>query len=292
VRRAVLAPGLRVIQRSRGELQIGLGRDLRLRVPATEPVRRTLDLLQRGEAVPDDPQTRATLDLLAPVLVDGAGLVVAGVTSGDVAAVALRHPTDYPARLAARARATVAVSGVLSAPAADPRPLLTAAGLGIAPSVDSASVVLLLRTGEIDRDDLDPLLRAGTPHLVVRLVEGTALVGPFVEPGRTACVFCIDEHLRVEDPRAPVLAGRQALAEGDRCDGVAEPVDNALAAVAVGWAVRDLLSHVEGERPSTWSTVVSLSATLAAITQTEWLRHPSCGCTWLPGHRSSSTMAG
>lgn len=292
MRRAVLAPGLRVVQRSRDELQIGLGRDVRLRVPDTEPVRRTLDLLRRGEAVPGDPETRAVLDLLAPVLVDGAGLVVPGIGSGDVAAAALRDRAGYPTRLAARSRATVAVSGDLPTPAGDPRPLLRAAGLGLVPFVDAASVVLLLRTGEIDRGELDPLLRAGIPHLVVRLVEGTALVGPFVDPGRTVCLRCIDAHLAVGDPAAPIVAARHALAGGDRCDGVAEPVDNALAAVAVAWAVRDVLTHVEGERPSTWSAVISLSATLTAVTQTEWLRHPACGCSWLPDTRSSRTMAG
>jgi bacteriocin biosynthesis cyclodehydratase domain-containing protein len=289
MRRAVLAPGLRVVQRSRDELQIGLGRDVRLRVPDTEPVRRTLDLLLRGEVLPDDAPTRAALDLLAPVLVDGAGLVVAGIAPGDVAATALRTP-GYPVLLAARQRASVAICGGLDVPAGDPRPLLTAAGLRVAPGLDAASVVLVLRAGEIDRDDLDPLLRSGTPHLLVRLVEGTALVGPFVDPGRTACLRCIDAHTAIDDPEAPVLAVRQALAREDRLDGVAEPVDNALAGLAVAWAVRDLLTQVEGDRPSTWSAVVSLSATLTTVTQTEWLRHPGCGCAWLPDAQPSRTM--
>lgn len=288
--RPVLAPGLRVIRRSRDELQIGLGRSVRLRVPDTEPVRRTLAVLRRGEVPPDDQQTRETLDLLAPVLVDGDGLLVTGVAPGDVAAAALHDPGGYPDRLAARSRATVAVCGDLVAAAGDPRPLLDVAGLGIAGSAEGASVVLLLRTGEIDRADLDPLVRAGTPHLVVRLVEGTALVGPFVDPGRTACLGCIDAHLAVDDPEAPALAARHAVAAGERHDGVAEAVDNALAAVAVAWAVRDLLTQVEGERPSTWSAVVSLSADLVTITRTEWLRHPACGCTWLPDAHASSTM--
>jgi bacteriocin biosynthesis cyclodehydratase domain-containing protein len=288
--RPVLTPGLRVIRRSREELQVGLGRHVRLRVPDSEPVRRTLDTLRRGEAAADDQQTRKTLDLLAPVLVEGAGLVVGGVAPGDAAAAALHDPHGYRDRLAARSRARVAIWGDLAAPSADPRPLLRAAGLEVVTSVDSASVVLLLRSGEVDRGELDPLLRAGTPHLVVRLVEGTALLGPFVDPGRTACLCCIDAHLAVDDPEGPVLAARHARAASDRCDGIAEPIDNALAALAVAWTVRDIVTHVEGDRPSTWSSMVSLSATLATVTQTEWLRHPACGCTWLPDARPSSTM--
>ena len=289
MKRAVLAPGLRVIQRSRNELQIGLGRDLRLRVPATEPVRRTLTQLLRGEALPDDPSTRATLNLLAPVLAEGAGLVVAGVEPGDVAALALRTPS-YSTLVDRRARATVAICGALEVPAGDPRPLLGAAGLRVASALDAASVAVVLCAGEIDRGDLDLLLRSCTPHLLVRLVEGTALVGPFVDPGRTACLRCIDAHSALDDPEAPVLAVRHALAQDDRRDGVVEPVDNALAALAVAWAVRDVLTHVEGERPATWSAVVRLSPTLADVTQTEWLRHPGCGCAWLPDAQPSRTM--
>jgi bacteriocin biosynthesis cyclodehydratase domain-containing protein len=286
----VLAPGLRVIQRSRDEVQIGLGRDVRLRVPDTEPVRRTLARLLRGEALPHDAPTRATLELLAPVLVDGANLVHAGVLPGDVAAAALHSPGDYPARLAARGRASVAICGNLDVPAGDPGPLLSTAGVRVTTSLDSASLALVLCVGEIDRSELDPLLRSGTPHLLVRILEGTALVGPFVDPGRTACLRCIDAHAQLDDPEAPILAARHALARVDRRDGVAEPVDNALAALAVAWAVRDVLTHVEGDRPATWSAVVSLSATLTAVTQTEWLRHPGCGCAWLPDAQPSRTM--
>lgn len=289
MRRPVLAPGLRVLRRSRSELQVGLGTSgTALRLPDSEPVRRTLDQLARGEAVPDDPHTRPVLDLLAPVLVDGSALLAPGVAPGDVAAVALRDPGGYRDRLAARARASVSVQGSLGA--VDAETLLDAAGLRRAGSV--APVVLLLCLGEVDRADLDPLVRAGTPHVLVRLVEGTAVVGPFVVPGRTACVRCIDAHLADQDPTSVTLAARHAWVRHDRRDGVAEPVDTALATLAIAWAVRDLVSHVEGDRPSTWSTTVHLAPGLTRVTQATWLRHPACGCTWLGDEASSRTMEG
>lgn len=289
MRRPVLAPGLRVLRRSRSELQVGLGTSgTALRLPDSEPVRRTLDQLARGEAVPDDPHTRPVLDLLAPVLVDGAALLAPGVAPGDVAAVALRDPGGYRDRLAARARASVSVQGSLGA--VDAETLLDAAGLRRAGPV--APVVLLLCLGEVDRADLDPLVRAGTPHVLVRLVEGTAVVGPFVVPGTTACVRCIDAHLADQDPTSSTLAARHAWVRHDRSDGVAEPVDTALATLAVAWAVRDLVSHVEGDRPSTWSTTVHLAPGLIRVTQATWLRHPACGCTWLGDEASSRTMEG
>ena len=81
MRRAVLAPGLRVVQRSRDELQIGLGRDVAAARPDTEPVRRTLDLLLRGEALPDDlrPARRSTCWLPCSSTVPA--LVVAGIAA-------------------------------------------------------------------------------------------------------------------------------------------------------------------------------------------------------------------
>ena len=289
--RPVLAPGLQVLRRSRTELQVGLRPALRL--PDTEPVRRTLGRLVRGETVDDDPETRDVLAALAPVLVDGAGLVVPDLAPAEVAAIAARDPAGYQARLAARRRTRVFVDG--SAPGAHPEALLEGTGLDVADEVGEASVVLLIRVGEIDRADVDSLLRASTPHLLVRLVEGAAVLGPFVEPGRTACLRCLDAHRAVDEPLAGVLVARHLSAAAERQDGVAEPVDSTLASLAVAWAVRDLLTHAEGDRPSTWSSTVHLAPTLATVSRTEWLRHPACGCSWpqdfgAPDEQVSRTM--
>lgn len=278
-----------MLRRSRGEIQVGLRPEVRL--PDTEPVRRTLGHLVRGEAVPDDPEARDVLTALAPVLVDSAALLHPDVGAGDVAAAAALDPAGYPSRLAARRRALVSVRGAL--PGVDPAALLAASGL---PTTDareaSPTVALVLCPGEIDRAELDALVRAGRPHLLMRMVEGAAVLGPFVEPGRTACLRCIDAHRSDDDPCAATLAARHAAARADRRDGVAEPVDTALATLALAWAVRDLVTHAEGGRPSTWSGTVSLAPALATVTQTEWLRHPGCGCAWLPDEQPSSTMAG
>jgi bacteriocin biosynthesis cyclodehydratase domain-containing protein len=277
-----------VLRRSRTLLQVGLDPDRRLLLPSSEAVRRTLDRLLSGDSPDLDAETREVLTTLAPLLVDAHGLVAPGVADGDVAAVALLDPAGYRARLAARRGTRVAVVGEL--PGADPRPLLHSAGLAVATADEEATVVLVLAAGEVDRDRLDPWLRTGTPHLLVRLVEGAAVIGPFVEPGRTACLRCLDAHAVEHDPHAAVLTAAHPHAAGQRRDGVAEPVDSALAAIALGWAVRDLVTHAEGERPSTWSTTVRLSPTLSAVTQAEWRRHPACGCAWLPDEQLSSTM--
>jgi bacteriocin biosynthesis cyclodehydratase domain-containing protein len=286
--RPVLAPGLRVLRRSRTELQVGLRPEVRL--PDTQPVRRALDHLVRGEALPGDAETRAILDALAPVLVDGAGLLTPGIAAGDVAAAAALDPSGYQSRLAARRAASVAVRG--DVPGVDLTGLLAATGLRTTDRPDDATVALVLSLGEIDRAGLDGLVRAGTPHLLVRLVEGAVVVGPFVVPGRTACLRCVDAHRSLDDPSATTTLARYAAARADRLDGVAEPVDTALATLALAWAVRDLVTHAEGDRPSTWSSTVLIAPGLAALTQTEWRRHPGCGCSWSSDDQLSRTMVG
>ena len=293
----MLLPGLQVLRPTRGELQIGLRPGRQVRIPDTEPVRRTLDHLLRGEAPPPGREADGVLAALAPVLVDGTGLLDPRADAGDVAAAALRDPSGYTGRLAARHATTVRVLGTLGVPAADPRPLLHAAGVRTddgatgEPAADGpACVTLLLCVGDVDRALLDPLLRRRQPHLLVRLDGGDALVGPFVVPGRTACLRCLDAHEAVRDPRAAALRLRHARPDDVRADGVAEPVDSALAALAVAWAVRDLVSAVDGELPPSWSATVRLPATLTPVTQTEWRRHPACGCSWLPDEQLSSTM--
>jgi bacteriocin biosynthesis cyclodehydratase domain-containing protein len=111
--------------------------------------------------------------------------------------------------------------------------------------------------------------------------EGAATIGPFVVPGRTACLRCVDAHATDADPSWPLLVTQYASRAGeDRCDGVPEPVDVMLASVSLAWAARDLASYAEGRRPGTWSATIRFDPYLTAIETQPWLRHPQCGCSW------------
>ncbi|MBO9521612.1 MAG: hypothetical protein J7518_08755 [Nocardioidaceae bacterium] len=271
--RLVLAPGLRVLDRGPWDVQIGITPGAALRVPAGPAVRRALDLLEAGETVPGD-----LAPALAPALVDADALAPEGVDPRDAAAAALHDPAGFAWRLHGRRAARVLVLGDLGHPGTDPRPLLTAAGVGLAAASEPPDAVLLLATEEPDRALLDPLVRDEVPHLLVRAVEGTVVVGPLVEPGRTACLRCLDAHHAVDDPLYPALVAVHHRAE--RQDGVAEPVDGALAVLAVAWAVRDLVTHLDGERAATWSATVHAGPHLADLAAVQWQRHPDCGCRW------------
>jgi hypothetical protein len=107
------------------------------------------------------------------------------------------------------------------------------------------------------------------------------VVGPFVVPGVTACVRCIDAHRSVLDPHHVAVTTRYVHATSQpRADGLADLAEPALAALALAWAIRDVATHLAGGEPATWSRTLSLGAEPAARREETWMRHPGCGCSW------------
>jgi bacteriocin biosynthesis cyclodehydratase domain-containing protein len=142
-------------------------------------------------------------------------------------------------------------------------------------------VGVLVSVGEPPRELLDDWVRAQTPHLVVRMGEGTAAVGPFVRPGETACLRCVDAHHTDIDPAWPLLTAQHAAAcSRGRADTLPEPVEPALAQLAVAWAARELLTHLEGRSPAVLSATLRLDPQLRSLSSQAWPRHPACGCGW------------
>lgn len=259
-----LAPGLRAVTRGHHHVQIGLYDDRRVLLPRTPSVDQALDLLL-GRGVGDaDPAVMAVLGHL-----DRQGCL---------------------AREGAR-DAGVAVIGGFDLPGLpDAAELLGAAGLVLTCSAPGADVVMVLSAGELDRQRLDPLMRSRTTHVVVRLVDGGAVLGPFVVPGVTACLRCIDAHQSARDPDHVAVTARYARAtEQPRPDGIPD-LDPALALLALAWAVRDVVAHLDGREPSTWSRTLLLAADPARRSEQKWLRHPKCGCCWRADSHMSGTM--
>jgi bacteriocin biosynthesis cyclodehydratase domain-containing protein len=289
----MLAPGTHVLRRGRDEVQVGLDPDrsvvLRERsqdVKALERPDLVATLAHHGLVDTDDHALRGALPA------EDAG---APWTRHTLAALARRVRAELPRALAARSSWVVVVAPFGHPTSRDLGEQLSAlchrAGLllpqrrrpGPAPKAyrPPRPVHVLVGVGEPSRDLTDGWVRDGEPHLVVRLVEGRAVVGPLVVPGRTACVRCIDAYLTEEDPSWPLLVEQYARASaGDRADGIPEPVDAALATVAVGWAVRELASYVEVGATRSLSTTIRLSPTLDEIETRTWSMHPHCGCAW------------
>jgi hypothetical protein len=137
--------------------------------------------------------------------------------------------------------------------------LLTLAGLRPSP----AAGVALLVADDDDPSVADQWSVDSLPHLVVRLSADAVRVGPFVQPGVTACLRCL------EAAGPPAQGALAAYAD----------LDPALLMVGLGWAVRDLASWNAGELPTTWSTTVTIRADLNPEIA-RWPRHQHCGCSW------------
>jgi hypothetical protein len=235
-----LLPGLHVVRRDDRHLQVGVDPPCRAVLPDDAEVRRLLADLSAGRS--PEPSTavghRALTELAA------AGLLVDPVAP----------------------RGPVAVSG--TAGDAVER-LLRESGCAVAAG---AGLTLLAVAGEVPRLDADAEVAAGRPHLVLAANAGGWTVGPFVVPGRTACLRCVDAHRGEDDPRRGLvveqLAGRPAA-----------PADPTLATLAAAWAVRDVLTYLDGGEPATWSATVELGPALPPQRRA-WTRHPHCGCSW------------
>ncbi len=261
-----------MLRRERDVFQIGFDPSRAVRLGATDAVRRTLDAIAEGRPLLDcDPGVVADLDRLG-VLTDG---------PPDRAAPEPRvHRFGQP--LPTALRLALERAG-LEEPLGEGTRLPT-----------GGPVLLLVGVGEPRRELLDELVSAGVAHLLLRFSEGDAVIGPFVVPGATACLRCVDAHLGERDPRWSLLVEQQArLTARPRRDGVADPVDPLLAQLAVSWAARDLATAARpgAEAPATWSTTIRLPPDLAGFEATGWMRHPGCGCS-LDGPTPSVTRPG
>ena len=124
-------------------------------------------------------------------------------------------------------------------------------------------------------------MRADRPHLLVALVDGIVRVGPFVVPGRTACLRCIDAHHTERDPRRSLVLHQYAASRAPRI-GVPDPVPHDLLDLALVWAVRDLVAWIDGRRPRCWSATVRVEPDLE-LAVTPWpatraAAAPGAGC--------------
>lgn len=281
--RRLLAPGVQVVDPRRGVVYVGLDVDRKVALADTGEVRASLAALAVGAPLP--PGDRVLTELEAHDLVVESAVLsaLAGarrppLSGPDVAALALDRPRQWRRLAGARSARRVAFLGEV--PESLPG-LVAAAGLTHERGADplAADVVVVGAHGELDRAVLDPLVRADRPHLVLRLWGDRACIGPFVQPGRTPCLRCIDAHHDTERPGYAALVDRFAAAAATpRPDGVPDPVDTALATLVAAWAARDLATFADGRRPSCWARTVSVGADLRELTSVSWLRYPECGC--------------
>lgn len=245
-----------VVVGTRGDGLVVVGADERHRVelPDTAAVARTLAQLRVGRPA-------ALLDAAED-----------GITSGVLAALGRAGLlVDVEEQLLlAQARASTRVRLV-----GDPEwrevadAGLTLAGLtttGDGPR--EGDLTWVLSAGPPDWELHDTLVSGDDPVLFTTVHPSRVVVGPFVLPGSTACLRCVDAHV---SRRGPGPSGEHW---GRPDDLPALVLHRALLAASA-----ELCAWAEGRQPATWSATLAIDEHPAPQHLT-WRQHPHCGCAW------------
>lgn len=246
----VLRPGLHVVRRDDAHLQVGLD-------PPDRLVLRDRPGLYAALTGRDPKPGGAVREVLDLLVADGWI-----VDAGRVARAAYEEAGRRPPL-------TVVADALLDEPL---RRACATARLQVA---EAAGTRLVATIGEPRRALSDRLVRDDVAHLWLAVLPRAVRVGPFVEPGRTACLRCVDAHLGERDARrATVLHQLEELPAAPH--GGWDPL---LVQLAAAWAVRDVVRRLDGRPPALRSASVTVSADLE-VSRRDWLRHPHCGCAW------------
>ncbi|MFS3128513.1 hypothetical protein ACLM5J_08915 [Nocardioides sp. Bht2] len=288
-RHLILVPGCQVLRRDHDTLQVGVG-DRQLPAPDLPAVRALLARLRDGAANgPLNELPHVAASLLCALL--DRGLVVdsepvlrqLGATETpwqreQLAAALLEHP-DAVTRAAHRATLRVRlVAPGLPTWARHTRTLLAASGLAVADDGSSAAdVALLISAGPVPRPQLDAWMQEDLPHLLVGADGARVRLGPFVVPGASTCLRCIDAHRADVDPAFPLLIEQRSTAATPTA--LPAPIAHDLVGIGVAMAVRELTTWSADEVPITLDHTVEVDPGLTFPT-TPWQRHPGCGCGW------------
>jgi bacteriocin biosynthesis cyclodehydratase domain-containing protein len=181
------------------------------------------------------------------------------------------------------APADLAPAGLIQADLGLPRQEGAARAIGrAAPEVrtgdDGALPDLVVLTGPTLPDLTDGLMRDRVPHLAIWTGEAIGVVGPLVQPARSACLRCVDLRKAEGDPDWPKILAQATFtrAQPQACDTV-------LAAMTATLASAQALALFDRTGPPP-SGPVTANGTLEVVLpdwqwrRRTWLPHPACPC--------------
>jgi bacteriocin biosynthesis cyclodehydratase domain-containing protein len=166
----------------------------------------------------------------------------------------------------------------LRAPKSGTRASAVAATFGVVARVDAddarnVDVDVVAPVGAVPRPEVLASARRH-PHLLVTVRETTALVGPFVRPGVTACLRCLELSRRDRDPAWPALTAQLVGSAS-----AVEPCDLTLASLAASLACMQVLTHLDGaQRPQSEGGVLEFGLRDGRLRRRSISSHPACGC--------------
>jgi hypothetical protein len=141
-------------------------------------------------------------------------------------------------------------------------------------------VVVLASAGAFDSAIADELIRSGVPHVRVIVREAIAVIGPFVVPGATACLRCLDLHRCDRDAAWPLIAAQLAA---DCARSFVDACDIVLATLAASLCALQVLVFIDGGQPATRDGTLEIALPDWRVRRCTWWVHPLCGCSWPTG---------
>jgi hypothetical protein len=143
---------------------------------------------------------------------------------------------------------------------------------------DDAAVLpdLAVLTGIVAASDVASLMRDRVPHLAVRADEAIGVVGPLVDPGRSACLRCVDLSKAAGDPAWPKILAQAAGQEASpvACDTV---LAAATAALATAQALA-VIDHRGARSPAAANGALEVVLPAWQWCRRDWPPQPSCTC--------------
>ena len=155
--------------------------------------------------------------------------------------------------------------------------VLAATGLHvvIAATVEAAEIAEGELAVAVGHYVLDPALhglwlRRDVTHLPVVYSDSSIAIGPFVVPGVSACLYCLQRHASDADPAWPAMASQLW--------GRRSPADTELtASEAAAIVAREVVARL-GQRVDARSDQLVIDAATGARSRREFDIHPECGC--------------
>jgi bacteriocin biosynthesis cyclodehydratase domain-containing protein len=135
----------------------------------------------------------------------------------------------------------------------------------------------------IDPEAYGYWLRRDLPHLPVVFGDDSVTVGPLVEPGVTACLYCLEHYRRDADASWAAIASQLW--------GRTSESETPLASIEVAARVARLVLRRLDGAAATAATSVRIEVETGEAVSRTWLPHPECGCIGLPAESGETANA-
>ena len=285
----MLRPGLQILRRDLFTLQLGLDWPGLAVVEETPAIRAVLDAIDgyrdaAGVVLSAMDATgiqRTDCDEGLALLIDSGAVVAQSGRSPDVSEQAWSALSLLagPGRTASdvmhkRADCTLFVEGT-GLVSNHVHRAIELARLNVSDRAAGADLVVVATDHEPARSRIDGLMHQGVPHLWVCIRDLVGVIGPFVIPGHTTCLRCVDAARTDRDPAWPALL--DAAAARPLPVTASDPV---LGSLVASWAVLEAQTWAGGLHPQTFDRVIEIPYGFGAVQTESFDLHPHCGCGW------------